>query len=184
MFYSKTWVQNTALTLNCGSRIHVNIQCCAVGSYNNKIFISNKVYNYWGLSWVTDVTGLDKVTEQDFFFFVSAVLLSTIILLFLLSSAVALSYFNLAVPMRKCLGKHWCMSSSYSIAILNGTFCLRAPILLCGDVPAIKQLGQWRFRSLQSLLLPHFSTYRHWIGFIVKRKQVRISNYLGIPINW
>ena len=39
------------------------------------------------------------------------------------------------------------------------------------------------FRSLQSLLLPQFSTYRHRTGFIVKRKQVRIPNYLGIPIN-
>ena len=45
MFYSKTWVQNTALTLNYGSRMHVYIQmqCCAVGLYNNKIYISNKV---------------------------------------------------------------------------------------------------------------------------------------------
>ena len=70
-------------------------------------------------------------------FFVSAVLLSTFVLLFLLSS-VSLSYFNLAVPMRKCLGKHSCMSSQFSIAILNGTCSLPAPILFCGDVPAIK----------------------------------------------
>ena len=35
-----------------------------------------------------------------------------------------------------------------------------------------------RFRSLQSILLPQFSTYRHKTGFIVKRKQVRITNYL------
>ena len=33
----------------------------------------------------------------------------------------------------------------------------------------------WRFLSLQSLLLPQFSTYRHWTGFIVKRKQVHIQ---------
>ena len=33
---------------------------------------------------------------------------------------VSLSYFNLAVPMRKCLGEHSCMSSSFSIDILNG----------------------------------------------------------------
>ena len=43
--------------------------------------------------------------------------------------------------MRKCLRKHSCMSSPFSIAILNGTCSLRAPILLCGDVPAIKQLN-------------------------------------------
>ena len=43
---------------------------------------------------------------------------------------------------------------------------------------------KWHFMSLQSLLLPLFSTYRHWTEFIVKRKQVCITNYLGIPINW
>ena len=37
--------------------------------------------------------------------------------------------------------------------------------------------------TLQSLLLPQFSTYRHRTGFIVKRKQVHIPNYLRIPIN-
>ena len=31
---------------------------------------------------------------------------------------------------------------------------------------------------------PTVSTYRHRTGFIVKRKQVRKPNYLGIPINW
>ena len=90
---------------------------------------------------VTDVTGLDKVTGQDFFF-VSAVLLSAIILLCLLSSAVSLSYLKLAVPMGiKCLGKHSCMCSPFSISILNGTCSIRLPILFCGDVPAIKQLN-------------------------------------------
>ena len=59
-------------------------------------------------------------------------------LLFLPSSSVSLFYFNLAVPMRGCLGKHSCMSSPFSIGILNGTFSLRAPILFCGDVTAIK----------------------------------------------
>ena len=43
---------------------------------------------------------------------------------------------------------------------------------------------KWYFQSLQSLLLPQFSTYRHRTRFIVKRKQVRITNYLGIPINY
>ena len=33
-----------------------------------------------------------------------------------------------------------CISSQFSIAMVNGTCTLRAPILLCGDVPAIKQL--------------------------------------------
>ena len=34
------------------------------------------------------------------------------------------------------------------------------------------------------VLLPQFLTYRHQTGFIVKRKQVPITTYLGIPINW
>ena len=38
---------------------------------------------------------------------------------------------------------------------------------------------KWRFRSLQSLLLPQFLTYRHRTRLIVKKKQVRITNYLG-----
>ena len=70
--------------------------------------------------------------------FVSAVLLSTFILLFLFSSSVSLSNFYLAVPMRGCLGKHSCMSSPFPIAFLNGNCSLRALILFCGNVPAIK----------------------------------------------
>ena len=70
--------------------------------------------------------------------FVSAVLLSTFILLFLPSSSVSLSNFYLTVPMRGCLGKHACMSSPFPVTILNGTCSLRALILFCGDVPAIK----------------------------------------------
>ena len=40
------------------------------------------------------------------------------------------------------------------------------------------------FPALKRPLLPQFSTYRHQTGFIVKRKQVRITNYRGLPINW
>ena len=57
-------------------------------------------------------------------FFVPALLLSMLTHLFL-SSSLSLSYFILAIPMRKCLGKHWCMSSSFPIAILNGTCFFR-----------------------------------------------------------
>ena len=32
-----------------------------------------------------------------------------------------LSYFIFAVPMRECLGKHSCMSSTFHLAILNST---------------------------------------------------------------
>ena len=38
-----------------------------------------------------------------------------------LSSSLSVSYFILAVPMRKCLGKHSCMSSSFPIVTLNDT---------------------------------------------------------------
>ena len=41
--------------------------------------------------------------------------------LFLPSSSVSLSYFIIAVPMRECLRKHSCMSSSFPIAMLNAT---------------------------------------------------------------
>ena len=53
--------------------------------------------------------------------FVPAVLFSILTPLFCPSSTVPLSYFILAVPMRECLGKHSCMSSSFPTAILNGT---------------------------------------------------------------
>ena len=86
---------------------------------------------------MTDVTTLQS-DWTGLLFVVSALLLSTFILLFLLSSSVSLSYFNLAVPMRKCLGKHSCMSSTFFIVILNGTCSLRAPLLFCGGVPALK----------------------------------------------
>ena len=85
---------------------------------------------------MTDVTGQDKVTWQDYFF-VSAVLLSTVILLFILSSSVSLSYLNFAAPMRKCNMFGKTLMHAFPI-ILNGTCSLRVPILFCGDVSAIK----------------------------------------------
>ena len=96
---------------------------------------SHVYFSFSGRDWTrqSDWTGL--------IFFVSAMLFSTFIHLFLLYSSVSLSHFNLTVPMRKCSGKHSCMSSPFSIAILNITCSLRPPLLLCGDVPAIKQLN-------------------------------------------
>ena len=74
---------------------------------------------------------------------VSAVLLSTFILLFLLSSSVSLSYFNLALPMRKTasvtvFGKTLVREFPISYSHTEGACSLRAPILFCGDVPALK----------------------------------------------
>ena len=51
----------------------------------------------------------------------STVLLFIFAPLFLPSFSVSLSYFVLAGSMRKCLGKHYCMSTTFCIAILNGT---------------------------------------------------------------
>ena len=42
---------------------------------------------------------------------------------------------------------------------------------------------KWHFPAFKILYSPQFSTYRHRTGFIVKRKKVRITNYIGIPIN-
>ena len=55
------------------------------------------------------------------FSFVPSVLFSVYSLLFLLSSSVSLSYFILAVPMRKCMGKHSCLSSPlfFSLCVSN-----------------------------------------------------------------
>ena len=61
------------------------------------------------------------IGRRDFFLFVPAVLFSILTPLFCVSSSVSLSYFVLAVPMRKCLGKHSCMSSSFPIVMLNDT---------------------------------------------------------------
>ena len=43
-----------------------------------------------------------------------------------LASSVSLSYFNLTLPMRQCLGDHSSMSSAFSIAILKRTLCFRS----------------------------------------------------------
>ena len=46
-------------------------------------------------------------------FLVPAFVPSTLTLLFVPSSSVSLFYSILAVPMRECLGKHSCMSSTF-----------------------------------------------------------------------
>ena len=53
-----------------------------------------------------------------------------LLLLLLPSSCVILSYFNIAVPMRKCSAEHSCPSSQFSIAILNATCSLRSTITM------------------------------------------------------
>ena len=72
-----------------------------------------------------------------------ALLFSILTPLFLPSSSVSLSYFSLAVPMRKCLGKHSCMSSPFPIAILNGTFFFRS----------VKAMDNWTRSAIKQILL-------------------------------
>ena len=79
---------------------------------------------------------LYKVTGQDFFLSCPRCFFPHLFSSYFFP--VSLSNFYLAVPMRGCLGKHSCMSSPFPIAILNGTCSLRALILFCGDMPAIK----------------------------------------------
>ena len=57
--------------------------------------------------------------------------------------SVYLSYFILTVPVRKCLGKHSCMSSLFPIAILNGTFFFRS----------VKAMGNWKRSAIKQILL-------------------------------
>ena len=55
------------------------------------------------------------------FFSMSTILHSLLTPLYVPASTVSVSYFILAVPMRKWLRKHACTSSPFPIAILNGT---------------------------------------------------------------
>lgn len=59
------------------------------------------------------------------FFLVHAVFTSIFTLIFLHSFSVPLSYFILEIPMHKCSGKHSCLSSTLSMAILNAPFFFR-----------------------------------------------------------
>ena len=63
---------------------------------------------------------LNSLTDGPSGFFVPA-LLKILAPLFLPPSSVSLSCFILAVPMRECSGKHSCTSSTFPIAMLNGT---------------------------------------------------------------
>ena len=79
--------------------------------------------DFESLMWLDKSEWLDRT-----FFSCSLYFLSTLIIpLFLPSSSV--SYFIFAVPMCKCSeNTRTCTSSSFSIAVLNGTCCLRSTI--------------------------------------------------------
>ena len=88
---------------------------------------------------MTDVTGLDKVTGQDIFFRVRCTS-------FHIHSPLFTFFLCFIVLFQSCcthvqvFGKTLVHEFPFSIAILNVTCSLRTPILLCGEVPAIKQL--------------------------------------------
>ena len=63
--------------------------------------------------------GLTLVRESAFF----------VMIVFLVS----LSYFIIAVPVCKFLGKHWCPSSFFPITILNGIFSLGVIFIVVRD---------------------------------------------------
>ena len=126
---------------------------CLQNMYIKSISISKRLYikhnknlqrPYLGTSRRTVVSdGRDWTRQSDWtglICFMFAGLLSSIILLFLLSSAVSLSYFNFAVPIRKCLGT---LVHEFPIFYSHTEWNLLSSgtILFCSDVPAIKQLN-------------------------------------------
>ena len=78
-----------------------------------------------------------------------ALLFSIVKPLFLPPSSVSLSYFILAVPKRKCLGKHSCMSSPFPVAILNGTSFFRSE-------KAMNNLKRSSIKQILLILLVYF----------------------------
>ena len=84
--------------------------------------------------------GCDRPSGLHFFraIFASFHTLTSLLVFFVCS----LSYFILAVLMRKCLGKHSCMSSPFPIAILNATFFFRSA----------KAMNNWKLSSIKQIL--------------------------------
>ena len=68
---------------------------------------------YYHITFIIIVFWLACDRPSGLLYFVPALILSMLTPLFLSSSFVSLSYFVLSVPMRKCLGKHSCMSSPF-----------------------------------------------------------------------
>ena len=74
--------------------------------------------------------------------------------LFLPSFSVSLSYFIFAVPLRECLGKHSCMSFTFSVAILNSTcFFIEAKMVLAvAEASPIEKLIKLNRRESSTVL--------------------------------
>ena len=122
------------LRLLCGNTACFSVYCpfACEGFFNELLWWKYTMGLRDGLSWLSEwLTWLDKTKwpNRSFSrvrhnaFHTHSPLLT--------SSSVSLSCFNLAVPLLKCMGKHSCLSSPFSIVILSGTCVLRAPILFC-----------------------------------------------------
>ena len=92
------------------------------------------------------------------YFFVPALLFSILTPLFSPPSTVSSSYFILAVPMRKCLGKHSCMSSTFPIAILNCTFFFHS----------VKAMNNWKLSAIKQILLTNFRLFKSILFLLIE----------------
>ena len=92
---------------------------------NNGVVCSSKKINRFRIKiWPRgDSRPYLQLGHWDIFFMLFTVL-STFTISFSPSSSFSMSYFILAIPMHMCLRKHSCMSSTFPIAILNGTCSL------------------------------------------------------------
>ena len=123
----------------------------------NFIVLFPFLIKYYHILFIVIVFWLGCDRMSGLLFFVPALLLSTLAPLFLSSSSVSLSYFILAVPMRECLGKHSCMSSTFPLAILNGTF-------FC----SVKAMNNWKLSAILHILI-----------YLVKKVAcVMVTNYI------
>ena len=85
----------------------------------NFIVLFPFLIKYYHIMFIIIVFWLGCDRPSGLLFFATALLFSILTPLVLPPSSVSLSYFILAVPMRKCLGKHSCMSYPFPIAILK-----------------------------------------------------------------
>ena len=98
--------------------------------YLSSFFLVNWISLYFfHIFWNTNKSCLlllyfdyDSLGLRNFFLSLSLCFFPYSRLFSYLNSSVSLSNFIIAVPMLKCLGKHSCMSYTFPIAILNGTF--------------------------------------------------------------
>ena len=100
---------------------------------------------YYHIMFIIIIFWLGCDRPSGHIFFVPALLFSILTPLFLPPSSLlrpSLSYLILAVPMRKCLVKHFCMSSPFPVAILNGAFFFRS----------VKAMNNWKLSAIKQIL--------------------------------